>query len=142
MDSAALQENMLTDLLVSEMEAKSAQYRVTSRAEMYMATGLPLDRVLGALKISRATWYRRVEALREWEQTNHAASVPPAAGRAEQIWPMAALTGAEQIRRMAALTGRAQPSPEQEPFAGATAGADQVRRMAAMFNQGPQRRHS
>jgi hypothetical protein len=56
------------------MTARSAQHKVTERASIYIATGLPLDQVLDALKISRATWYRRVEALDAWKIENRAAA--------------------------------------------------------------------
>lgn len=66
---------MWVDLLTSENAAKAAPHNVTRRAEIYVeAAGLPLDRVLDALKISRATWYRRLQALREWESENRAAA--------------------------------------------------------------------
>jgi hypothetical protein len=32
---------------------------------------LTLDDVLDVLKISRATWYRRLEALKDWETEAH-----------------------------------------------------------------------
>jgi hypothetical protein len=65
---------MWTDLLTSEMSARSAQHKVTERASIYIATGLPLDQVLDALKISRATWYRRLDALTAWKDDNRAAA--------------------------------------------------------------------
>jgi hypothetical protein len=56
------------DLLTSETLATSARHRVTNRAEIFMASrALTLDDVLATLNISRATWYRRLEALRDWE---------------------------------------------------------------------------
>ncbi len=65
---------MWTDLLTSEMAASSAQHKVTERASIYIATGLPLEKVLDALTISRATWYRRVDALNAWKDDNRAAA--------------------------------------------------------------------
>lgn len=58
---------MVGDLLMSEADARSSTNRVTARAELYLYAGLPLEQVLEALQISRATWYRRVEALRTSE---------------------------------------------------------------------------
>jgi hypothetical protein len=74
METPDVQARMWSDLLTSEMTARSAQHKVTERASIYIATGLPLDQVLGALKISRATWYRRVEALDAWKVENRAAA--------------------------------------------------------------------
>ncbi len=74
METLDVQARMWSDLLTSEMAAKSAQHKVTERASIYIATGLPLDQVLDALKISRATWYRRVEALDAWKDENRAAA--------------------------------------------------------------------
>jgi hypothetical protein len=51
---------MLNSLRTSETAAKIAAFDATERAILYLDAGLPLDRVLDALKISRATWYRRV----------------------------------------------------------------------------------
>ena len=74
MDDANFRARAWVDLLTGEMHARSAQHQVTSRAELYLYAGLPLETVLDALKISRATWYRRVEALREHEAENRAAA--------------------------------------------------------------------
>lgn len=65
---------MRTDLLLTESEARDAAHLVTRRALIYMEAGLPLDQVLEALKVSRATWYRRVEALEAWAAANAAAA--------------------------------------------------------------------
>jgi hypothetical protein len=73
MDTSEVKGRMWADLLTSELAARSAQHVVTRRAETYIYAGLPLDDVLDALKISRATWYRRVEAVRAWEADNSAA---------------------------------------------------------------------
>jgi hypothetical protein len=70
MEVAEVRARMWSDLLMSENRARAAQHEVTYRAELYLSAGLPLDKVLDALKVSRATWYRRVEALREWEERN------------------------------------------------------------------------
>lgn len=64
---------MWADLLTTEIAAKSAQHHVTGRALVYVECGLPLDTVLDALKISRATWYRRVQAWEAWRLDNRAA---------------------------------------------------------------------
>lgn len=74
MDDNTAHAKMWVDLLVSEMHAQSARHMVTQRAEVYLWSGLPLERVLDGLKISRATWYRRVAELRGWEAENAAAS--------------------------------------------------------------------
>lgn len=68
---------MWLDLLTSEDAARCAQHQVTRRAETYSECGLPLDSVLDALEVSRATWYRRLEALRAWEAENQAAGKHP-----------------------------------------------------------------
>lgn len=57
---------MYTDLLITELEARQSAHLVTRRAGMYLESGLAMSQVLQALKISRATWYRRVEALEAW----------------------------------------------------------------------------
>lgn len=64
---------MWADLLTSEIAAKSAQHHVTTRAKIYLEAGMPLDQVLDALKISRATWYRRAADHDEWRAANAAA---------------------------------------------------------------------
>ncbi len=74
METQIVHARMWSDLLTSEMTARTAQHKVTERASIYIATGLPLDDVLDALKISRATWYRRVEALDAWKDDNQAAA--------------------------------------------------------------------
>ncbi len=74
METSVIQARMWSDLLTSEMTARSAQHKVTERASIYLATGLPLDQVLDALKISRATWYRRLDALNAWKDENRAAA--------------------------------------------------------------------
>lgn len=65
---------MWADLLTSEISAASAQHEVTGRAVLYIDCGLPLDQVLDALKVSRATWYRRVVAWGEWKEANRVAA--------------------------------------------------------------------
>ena len=65
------------DLLISETSAVSNRHQVTKRAEIFLACkALTFDDVLDVLKISRATWYRRLEALQDWE----AEAQPPTAG--------------------------------------------------------------
>lgn len=73
MTDTEMHVKMWHDLLTTEREAQAAGHRVIARAEVYLAAGLPLERVLDGLGLSRATWYRRVEALREWEAGNRAA---------------------------------------------------------------------
>jgi len=65
---------MYIDLLNEEMHAQSATHRVMDRAELYLSLGLPMDDVLSALKISRATWYRRLDALYGWRANNKIAA--------------------------------------------------------------------
>lgn len=74
MDDGSKRSLMWVDLFTSNLEAESAGHRVTQRALIYLDSGLPLGDVLEALKISRATWYRRVEALEAWRTTNGAAA--------------------------------------------------------------------
>lgn len=54
---------------------------MTRRAELYLHAGLPLERVLDALKISRATWYRRVADARAQEEANRLAMAGVSFGR-------------------------------------------------------------
>jgi hypothetical protein len=63
---------MWEDLRTSETRWKADRLSVTERALLYLDTGLPLEQVLDALQISRATWYRRV---RELAQRNTDAQV-------------------------------------------------------------------
>jgi hypothetical protein len=64
-----------TDLLTSETLAISAKHQVTKRAEILLAfKALTLADVLEVLRISRATWYRRLEALNEWEAESQTSS--------------------------------------------------------------------
>ena len=75
---AGVSESAYRDLLTSESQALTAQHLVTRRAQIYIAAGtLTLDRVLDALKVSRATWYRRLEAVRTWEAENEVHSQTP-----------------------------------------------------------------
>jgi hypothetical protein len=48
------------DLFVAEARWQGERFSVTTRALLYVEAGLPVERVCDALKISRATWYRRV----------------------------------------------------------------------------------
>ena len=60
------QDRMVADLLMSELIAKSAAQVTILRARLYVSEGLPLERVLTALNISRPTYYRRIrDALRQ-----------------------------------------------------------------------------
>lgn len=64
---------MWCDLLLANIQAESASYAVTRRAEIYMrAAGLPLERVLNALDIDEPAWLLRVDALRANEAKNRA----------------------------------------------------------------------
>ena len=54
------QGRMWADLLTAELQWQQAREAVTVRGHLYLAAGLPLERVLDALKVSRSTWYRRV----------------------------------------------------------------------------------
>lgn len=66
-DSAA----MWCDLVLSHIQAECAGLAVTRRAEIYMrSAGLPLDRVLDALRIDETDWNTRVAALRRSEEEN------------------------------------------------------------------------
>jgi hypothetical protein len=68
MDEPLIRVAARNDLLISETSATAARHQVTKRAEIFLAcTALTLDDVLDVLKISRATWYRRLEALKDWE---------------------------------------------------------------------------
>jgi hypothetical protein len=67
MEETEAQARMWADLLAGETQVRTAAHDVTRRAELYLHAGLPLERVLDALRISRATWYRRVAELREHE---------------------------------------------------------------------------
>jgi hypothetical protein len=71
METQQQQAKMYIDLLTEEMHAKSAPHRVMDRAELYLSLGLPMDDILSAMKISRATWYRRLDALYQWRADNH-----------------------------------------------------------------------
>lgn len=64
-----LEQEMYESLLKSERRLRAERHDITRRALIYMEMeGLPLDRVLEALGISRATWYRRVQDLRQTQQ--------------------------------------------------------------------------
>lgn len=53
---------------MAEGAALAARHEVTRRANGFVAAGmLTLEEVLTVLNMSRPTWYRRLEALREWE---------------------------------------------------------------------------
>lgn len=73
MDSHELRGRMVADLFTSELSAQRAAHEVTNRGVIYLEGGLSLDEVLGALRVSRATWYRRVQALEDWRARNGAA---------------------------------------------------------------------
>lgn len=73
MDNATWQARACTDLLTSEMRWKAERLSATERARLFVEAGLPLERVLAALEISRATWYRRL-AEHDAEQATNAAA--------------------------------------------------------------------
>jgi hypothetical protein len=51
------------DLLVGELHWQAERERVMTRAQLYINAGLPLERVLDALKLSRSGFYRRASAM-------------------------------------------------------------------------------
>lgn len=56
------------ELVAADLAAEAAHHEFTIRAQRHIANGmLAMADVLDALHISRATWYRRLEALRDWE---------------------------------------------------------------------------
>lgn len=66
---------MWVDLLTSELHAKSARHKVTKRADMYIRlAGLPVEKVLDALKIDAETWAARLDDLEAWRTQNLAAA--------------------------------------------------------------------
>lgn len=74
-DRTSDEAGMWCDLLLAHIHAESAHLGVTRRAELYMrVAGLPLDRVLDALKIDGAGWSVRVSELRQAEARNLAAA--------------------------------------------------------------------
>jgi hypothetical protein len=79
MDTPAIQRakdeaDMWVDLMTSELRAKSAQHQVTKRADMYIRlAGLPVEKVLDALKIDAETWAARLADLEAWRTENRAA---------------------------------------------------------------------
>lgn len=57
-----------SELLTAQQSAEAAGHEVTIRAQAFIAAGtLSMADALDVLGISRATWYRRLEALRAWE---------------------------------------------------------------------------
>jgi hypothetical protein len=55
------------DLAAADRLAESTRHNVTIQAQAYIVAGtLSMADVLDVLRISRATWYRRLEALRDW----------------------------------------------------------------------------
>lgn len=55
---------MWVDLLLAELHWKSERERVTTRAQLYLRAGLPLEKVLDALKITAEEWDERVHETR------------------------------------------------------------------------------
>lgn len=58
---------MYEDLRDSETRLLAERHAITARALVYIGAGLDQRSVLVALGISRATWYRRVQDLRQAE---------------------------------------------------------------------------
>lgn len=73
MDDVTWEARAWTDLLTSEMRWKAERFATTERARLFVDAGLPLERVLDALTISRATWYRRLAEHDEEKAANAAA---------------------------------------------------------------------
>ena len=68
MADAPTREEARSELIAAQRSAESARHDLTLRARGFLASGaLVLGEVLDVLNISRATWYRRLEALRDWE---------------------------------------------------------------------------
>lgn len=66
---------MWVDLLMGHTRAESAHLDVTRRAELYVrVAGLPLDRVLDALRTDEPGWAARLAALRVSEARNREAA--------------------------------------------------------------------
>jgi len=59
-DRIAWEAGAWCDLLMSELAAKSARHTVTARARLFLDAGLPLARVLDALKIAEDEWDARI----------------------------------------------------------------------------------
>ena len=73
MNGEVIRATARNDLLMSETSAEVMKHQVTKRAEIFLSCGaLSFDDVLDVLKISRATWYRRLEALKAWEAGSRA----------------------------------------------------------------------
>lgn len=81
METAEQHGRMWADLLTSELRWQAERHAVTTRGLFYVEAGLPLDKVLDALKISRATWYRRVADLEANRAANRAAADQAAADK-------------------------------------------------------------
>jgi hypothetical protein len=63
-------EEARSALIAAQRSAESANHDLTRVARRLLTSGaLALGEVLEVVNISRATWYRRLEALREWEAT-------------------------------------------------------------------------
>jgi flagellar biosynthesis regulator FlbT len=74
MEKAEVNARMWSDLLSAELRVVAEKHAVTQRALIFISAGLPVERVYDALKISRATWQRRVVALKDWQAGNREAS--------------------------------------------------------------------
>lgn len=57
-----VENRMLADLAMSETAAQGMYELTMLRARLYAEEGLPLERVLGVLHLSRASYYRRLKA--------------------------------------------------------------------------------
>ena len=62
------------DLLLDEQAARSAQHRVTGRALLFQEAGLPVAKILDALKLTEPEWDDRVVAFGVWRAENRAAA--------------------------------------------------------------------
>jgi hypothetical protein len=68
MEDRRVVDEAKADLGAADRLAESTRHDVTIRAQAFIAAGtLSMNDVLDVLHISRATWYRRLEALRDWE---------------------------------------------------------------------------
>jgi hypothetical protein len=56
------QDRMLADLVMTETAARAMGQLAVLRARLYIDEGLPLQRVLDTLHLSRASFYRRLHA--------------------------------------------------------------------------------
>lgn len=74
MDRYQRNAEMWCDLLTAEQRWKAERHAVTTRARLYMAAGLPAERVLDALNINPGEWVARVNDLEAAQAENRAAA--------------------------------------------------------------------